>query len=396
MKKLGEFFVLIVVVSMLLTSCAPAAAEPPAPAANEPPAPAATEPPVPAAPAATEPPAPAAKPALVKIVYGISPFQDTYLPALGKDMGWYEEEGLDVEFKILGWTEVQEALAAGEVDVAVNNISSVISVYEKWPQFVYYYGFNIFDAGAALMGKPEFKSAEEFAAEGMDQKAAVKAAVEQMRGKTVVTTGNTDMEQAVLGAAYRNGLDYTKDFKVVDMNPDEGLAAFLSGTGDFYLGGIPQRTRATKEGYKPIIIGAQLAPPPLNGIITTKDYAAKNEEALLKIIKVWFRIVNYVQNNTDEAGDKVITTLNQQTGANMTVDDFKTFWQNYEHYPLSAAQVQQDILDPSGYSYWKARFDDCNWYFYDVKKSIAAPVKAEDAMMLEQVQKAYVAKYGDQ
>ncbi|NMC80429.1 MAG: ABC transporter substrate-binding protein, partial [Chloroflexi bacterium] len=287
------------------------------------------------------------------------------------------------------------ALAAGEIDVAINNISSVIATHENWPEFVYYYGFNIFDAGAALMGKPEFKSVEEFKADGMSDEEAVKAAVEQMKGKTVVTTGNTDMEQAVLGVAYRNGLDYTKDFQVVDMDPDEGLAAFLSGTGDFYLGGIPQRTRATKEGYKPIVVGAQLAPPPLNGIVTTKEYAANNQETLLKLIKVWFKIVNYVEENTEEAGGKVIKTLNEQTGANMTVEDFTTFWQNYEHYPLSAAQVQTDILDPTGYSYWKARFDDCNWYFYDVKKSIKAPVKAEDAMMLEEVQKAYVAAYGE-
>jgi ABC-type nitrate/sulfonate/bicarbonate transport system substrate-binding protein len=29
---------------------------------------------------------------LVKVRYGVSPFQDTLLPALGKEMGWYEEE----------------------------------------------------------------------------------------------------------------------------------------------------------------------------------------------------------------------------------------------------------------------------------------------------------------
>ena len=332
---------------------------------------------------------------LVKVVYGVSPFQDTYLPALGETLGYYEEEGLDVEFEILGWTEVQEALAAGEIDVAINNISSVIATHENWPEFVYYYGVNIFDAGAALMAKPEYKSVDEFMAEGMSEDEAIKAAGEQMVGKVVVTTGNTDMEQAVLGVAYRNGLDFTNDFEVVDMNPDEGLAAFLSGTGDFFLGGLPQRTRATKEGYKPIIVGAQLAPPPLNGLVTTKDYAENNQDTLLKLIKVWFRIANYVEENTETAGDMVVTTLNEQTGANMTVADFTEFWQNWEHYPLSASEVQRDIIDPSGYSYWKARFDDCNWYFYDVKGSIKAPVLAEDAIMIEEVHKAYVEKYGE-
>lgn len=385
MKTVRAVFLVLVIFTLILSGCA---------------APTAQSIPEPEQPVATEAPQDAdgtsnSDAELVKVRYGVSPFQDTYLPALGKEMGWYEEEGLDVEFEILGWTEVQEALAAGEIDVAINNISSVIATHENWPEFVYYYGFNIFDAGAALMGKPEFKSVEEFVAEGMSEDEAVKAAVEQMKGKTIVTTGNTDMEQAVLGVAYRNGLDYTTDFEVVDMNPDEGLAAFLSGTGDFYLGGIPQRTRATKEGYKPIVVGAQLAPPPLNGIVTTKDYAANNDETLLKLLKVWFRIVNYVEQNPEEAGGMVIKTLNEQTGANMTVEDFTTFWQNYEHYPLSPEQVQRDILEPEGYSYWKARWDDCNWYFYEVKQSIKEPVDPADAMMMEEVQQAYLEKYGE-
>ncbi len=182
---------------------------------------------------------------MVSVRYGVSPFQDTLLPILGQEFGWYAEEGLDVEFVILGWTEVQEALAAGEVDVAINNISSVIATFDAF-QFAYVYGFNIFGGGAALMAKPEFKSVEEFEEEGLERADAVVAALEQVKGNTVVTTGNTDMGQAVVGSAARVGLDPDMDITIIDLNPDEGLAAFLSGTGDFYLGGIPQRTRATE------------------------------------------------------------------------------------------------------------------------------------------------------
>ena len=117
------------------------------------------------------------------------------------------------------------------------------------------------------------------------------------------------------------------DITIVDLNPDEGLAAFLSGTGDFYLGGIPQRTRATAEGYKPIVVGA--------GIITTPDYAAENQETLLKLLRVWFRIVNFVEEDTDEGASIILDILNAQTGANMEVEGFKVFWQGYEHYPLN-------------------------------------------------------------
>jgi NitT/TauT family transport system substrate-binding protein len=331
---------------------------------------------------------------LTKVRYGVSPFQDTLLPIVGQEMGWYEEEGLDVEFVVLGWTEVQEALAAGEVDVAINNISSVIATHQQWPQFVYYYGFNIFTNGAALMGKPEFKSVEEFAAEGMSHEEAVTAALAQLKGRKVITASNTDMEQAVVGAASRNGLDFTKDFELIDLNPDEGLAAFLTGQGDFYLGGIPQRTRATQEGMKAIVVGPDLAPPPINGIVTTADYASANPDILLSLLHVWFRIVNFVEEDTAAGAEIVLTTLNEQTGANMTVENFEEFWQNYENYPLSPEEIQRDILDPTGYAYWKARWDDCNWYFHEVRNTIDEPVDPAGVFLMEEAQQAYLEKYG--
>ena len=337
-----------------------------------------------------------AQPALVKVRYGISPFQDTLLPIVGQAKGWYKAEGLDVEFKILGWTEVQEALAAGEVDVAINNISSTVATHERWPQFVYYYGFNIFTAGAALLGRPgKVKSVEQIQKEkGISRPAAVKLAIKQLKGKTVVTAGNTDMEQAVVGAAFRVGMDWRKDFKIVDMNPDEGLAAFLSGTGDAYLGGIPQRTRAVKEGMVVIASGPDLAPPPINGIVTTEAYADKNQETLLKLVHVWFRIVRFVDANKEAGAKIVLDTLNKQTGAQMTVNDFTSFWNKLENYPLNAGEVERDILSPNGYAYWKKRFDDCNWYFHTVKGVIKNDVNAKDAMLLLQTQAAYVKKYG--
>ncbi|MDL5054615.1 ABC transporter substrate-binding protein [Oscillatoria laete-virens NRMC-F 0139] len=332
---------------------------------------------------------------MIQVRYGVSPFQDTLLPVLGQEMGWYEEEGLDVEFVILGWTEVQEALAAGQVDVAINNETSVIATHQNF-NFVYWYGFNIFTEGAALMGRPEFKTADEFEAEGMTREEAIQAAVEQLRDRTVVTTGNTDMEQAVLTAATNAGLEAGTDFEVIDLNPDEGLAAFLSGTGDFYLGGIPQRTRLTQEGMKAIVTGPELAPPPINGIITTPAYAEENQDVMLKLLRVWFRIVNYTQENTEEAGQMILDILNAQTGANMTVDNFVTFWQNYEHFPLNPAEIQRDILDPEGYAYWRARWDATNDYFVNVTGTLNEAVDPAGVFLMEEAQAAYIEAYGEE
>ncbi|MDH5415172.1 MAG: ABC transporter substrate-binding protein, partial [Flavobacteriaceae bacterium] len=330
-----------------------------------------------------------------KVVIGISPFPDTYMPYLGKIKGWYKEEGLDVEFRVLGWTEVQEALSSGasdRIDIGINNISSIIATYDRNPELVYYYGNNTFDNGFALMIRPEgeMKPLNFFIKQGMELSDAIAATGAQLKGKTVVTTANTDMEQGVAAVAKKGGISFTKDVSIVNLNPDDGLTAFLSGTGDAFIGGIPQRNKAGEQGMIEMITGTNLGPPPINGLVTTKKFVEGNEEALLKITKVWFKIVNYTNDNLDEVAKTMTEELNRKTGSKVSVDDFKKFWNNYEHYPSSPQEIQKEILSAEGRNYWKERWDDCNDYFYNIKGTIPRPVPFEEAFYMIDAQKKLV------
>jgi ABC-type nitrate/sulfonate/bicarbonate transport system substrate-binding protein len=336
---------------------------------------------------------------LISVRFGVSPFQDTLLPIVGREKGWYREEGLNVEFKVLGWTEVMEALSAGQIDVAINNISSVVATHDNNPQIVYWYGLNPFDNGFALMIRPnsKLKTLKQIEAEVNDPETAIKMTAAQLKGMTVVTTSRTDMEQGVAAAARRGGLDFKRDVHIIDMDPDDGLAAFLRGTGDAYIGGIPQRTRAEKEGMVEMLTGADLGPPPINGLVTTKSYAASHQDVLLKLLHVWFRTVVYMdtnENNMNAGAQIIITDLNSRSGAQFTLKDFKRFWNNYEHYPSSPRAVQSLILNATGRNYWKARWDDCNLYFFGITHAISKPVDSKDAFLMDEAQRAYVSKYG--
>jgi len=327
-----------------------------------------------------------------KINYGISPFPDTYMPYLGKIKGWYAEEGLSVDFKILGWTEIQEALSSSandRIDLGINNISSIVATNHKNPELIFYYGNNTFDNGFALMMRSngKLKSLEQFINSGLSENEAIKKVGKQLKGKTIITTANTDMEQGVAALAKKGELDFQKDIKIINLNPDDGLLAFLSGTGDAYIGGIPQRNKATEHGMTEMITGFSLGPPPINGIVTTKSFIENNEESLLKILKVWFKIVNYTNDNLDEVAELMISELNKKTGSSMKASDFKKFWNNYEHYPNSLEAINNEILSPEGKNYWKHRWDDCNKYFYSIKKVIPKPVEAEKIFIMPVTQK---------
>jgi ABC-type nitrate/sulfonate/bicarbonate transport system substrate-binding protein len=330
-----------------------------------------------------------------KVVLGLSPFQDTLVPIVGLEKGWYRQEGLEVQVKLLGWTEVQEALAAGSVDVAISNMSAVVSTHQRAPNIVYFYGLNPFDNGFALMIRPhgKLKPLREIEGQVHDHALAVNLAAAQLKGKVVITTSRTDMEQGVAAAARRGGLNFSTDVKIIDFNPDEGLAAFLRGEGDAYIGGIPQRTRANKEGMIEMLTGADLGPPPINGLVTTKKYYLEHSEELLKLLHVWFRIVNDIDKN-DEGANIIVKKLNETSGAQFTLEDFRKFWNNYEHYPADAKEAENLILDPSGKNYWKSRWDDCNLYFFTITRTIPQAVDPTGVFVMQDFQKMYVQKYG--
>ncbi len=331
-----------------------------------------------------------------KITLGISPFQDTLLPLVAERKGWFEEANLDVELKTLGWEAIMPAVASGAVDVAINNTTGVISVANREPNVIYWYGWNPFTEGAALIGSKDgdLKTVEQLQKQGLSEKEAVDQALKQLRGKTIVTTLSSDMGKAVNSALESVGMS-RKDVKLVDLNPDQGLAAFLAGrTGDAYLGGVPQRTKAVKEGFPIIASGPQLAPPPINGFVTTKSFAEANEEQMLTLMNVMFKTIQHCNQNTDDCADIIVGELNKTTGGGLTNADFKAFWQKIENYAANPQEVQEAILDPSGYAYWKKTWDGDNEYLVEQEKTIPSPVSAEEHFWGERVQKAYKERYG--
>ena len=137
-----------------------------------------------------------------KIKLGISPFQDTMLPIVAEQKGWFEEAGLDVELTTLGWDAVMPAVASGAVDAAINNTTGVVSVATRAPEVIYWYGWNPFTEGSALMGRPDIglKTVDGLVADGVPYEEARTQVFEQLADLTVVTTMATDMDKQVSAA----------------------------------------------------------------------------------------------------------------------------------------------------------------------------------------------------
>lgn len=331
---------------------------------------------------------------LAPVSVAISPFQDTYLPIIGEEMGWFEEAGLDVELKSLAWNALTPALISGDVDLAINNTTGVVSVANADPDVVYAYGWNPFTEGSALMLRPggDLVPVDDLEDEASDHEAARTAFIESLAGSTIVTTLSTDMGKQINDALASVGMS-EDDVTFVDMDPDAGLAAFLSGTGDAYLGGVPQRAKALEEGMVIGLSGPDLAPPPINGIIAKRDFVTDHQDELLAFLQVMHRIVRYCDAETDACGTTITERLNEETAAGVTLDGFTEYWQNIELYAPDAATAEQMILAEDGVAYWRTTWDSDNAYLVDTG-AIPAPVDAETNFLMPQVWDAYVAAYG--
>jgi ABC-type nitrate/sulfonate/bicarbonate transport system substrate-binding protein len=336
-----------------------------------------------------------AQPAVVRL--GVPPLGDTLLPVIGAKKGWFKDEGLEVEIKTLDWNEIHASLTAGKIDVGISNMATTVATHAKAPEIVYAYALNTFDNGLALMVRPDggLKPLDAFLGRFSAREEAIAAAAGQLKGRTIVTKSNTHMEQALAFAARRGGLAFKRDLKILDLSPDDGLAAFLAGQGDAFIGGLSQRVRAAKEGMIVMLSGTDLGPSPITGFVTTQRFARDNRETVLKLIKVWFRIVNFVNSNIDEAGAIIAGELKSRGEAPLTLDEFKRIWNKVEHFPASPANVEADILSPDGRNYWKSRWISCNYYYVKIVGSISDQVPPDNIFIMPEIHREFVARFGN-
>jgi hypothetical protein len=104
--------------------------------------------------------------------------------------------------------------------------------------------------------------------------------------------------------------------------------------------------RAAKEGMLEMLTGADLGPPPINGFVTTKQYAVAHVSELLSLLHVLFRTVRHMNEHMGEDAPIIISALNRASGAQFTLDDFRRFWNNYEHFLLRLARWRRAFSIP--------------------------------------------------
>lgn len=324
---------------------------------------------------------------LEEVKFGLMPYYD-YAPwALAEDLGYFEEEGISFKptlFPVEG--NVAPALANGSINIGAFSDTPSITLAAQFEDLQMVAFHNVFKGFAIMTRKDQFKTYDEWLKELGDPKKAAVETGKQLKGKSVVTTSGAAFYM-VLEQALKNADLTMDDIKIIDMEPDVGVSAFISGTGDFYLGGLPQRERLQQEGYLALIGGDDIGPGAviLAGIAATKGYVEKHPDTIEKIERVWFKTMEYMKTSPDKAHSFIAEWSNKETGSKTKGDEVAAFLEDYVIFPKSLAEAESLFYDPSSPTYWKDRYDYLISYHEGTKEIEPGKVDIEKLIKAESI-----------
>ncbi|QJD84447.1 ABC transporter substrate-binding protein [Cohnella herbarum] len=325
---------------------------------------------------------------LKEVSFGMMPYYD-YAPwALAENQGFFEQEGIKFKstmFPVEG--NVAPALINGSIDIGGFGDTPSITLASQFQDLRMVSFLNIFKGFAIMANKKgDFKTYEQFLKESNDPKQAAIETGKQLKGKSIVTTSGAAFYMVLEQALVNAGLTMD-DVKLIDMEPDVGVSAFISGTGDFYLGGLPQREKLQGEGYPALISGDEIGPGAvmLAGLATTKKYADKNPETIKSLQKVWFKTMDYMKSNPDEAYAFLAKWSNEQNGGKSTADDAKKFIEAYVIFAKSPEDAKALFYDENSSTSWKQRYEYLVKYHEETDIIKKDSVKINDLVLAESI-----------
>ncbi|QPH54115.1 ABC transporter substrate-binding protein [Pontivivens ytuae] len=222
----------------------------------------------------------------------------SYQPALywalpfyvADQMGWWDEVGLGPNYSTFpsGAPQVAAA-AAGDWDVGGTGSAPAVLGAARF-DIVTIGITNNESAGNAMMVR------------GDDAEAVRADPAEALRGQQLLVTTNSTGEYASAACIESFGLTYPDDVEVVNLNQQEIISAFATGTGAMAGLWAPNiYTLEERAGAELLCSGQDAGAIVPGALIARRDYAEENPEMVARFLAVFLRGVQWIRDNNDEA-----------------------------------------------------------------------------------------------
>ncbi len=205
---------------------------------------------------------------------------------IGIKKGWFKEAGVDVEFVWMDYVKSMEAYAAGKLDaVCVTNGDALVTGATGKPSVCVL--LNDYSNGNdMIVAKGDYKT------------------LKDLKGKTIALEEGFVEHLLLLKALELNGMAES-DITIKNTPTNSTPQVFSSGQVDAIAAWQPNSGQALKlvPGSKTVFSSKDVPGLIYDGLFCDRDSVKAHRAEWLKVVKVWFRISEYLakEDNMDDA-----------------------------------------------------------------------------------------------
>jgi len=254
----------------------------------------------------------------VDVSFVNAPYIDHTQAIIGLDKGWFSDVGITLTpkpfGKVLTGDKQNALLAAGTADVISGSVGLVLPLAKKI-DLAFFVAGDVFQ-GYAIMARPDkgYKSLNYFIEEkGYNFEKALNETISQMEGKNFIIPTDPIIK-GFMNLIFEKSKINVDLVKTIILEDPTHAGAMAAGRGDFELGGVPARLSLEAQGFISIVTSFDLAKSAKasvesdelrsifrDGWVTTKEYWQNNEDTILRLASVMFRITRFINDEPKEA-----------------------------------------------------------------------------------------------
>lgn len=223
---------------------------------------------------------------------------------VGIEKGWFKEEGVDVKFEWFDYVASMDAFAAGKLDAVGMTNGDALVTGATGAKSVMILMNDYSNGNDMIIAKPGISS------------------IKELKGKKIGVEVGFVGHLLLLNALEKNGLTES-DVKLVNVPTNETPQVLASGDVDAIVAWQPSSGIALNQvpGSKAIYTSADEPGLIYDLYAVSPQSYAKRKADWKKVMKIWYRIVNYIKD--PKTFDDAVTIMASRVGLKPEV--YKTF-----------------------------------------------------------------------
>ncbi len=244
----------------------------------------------------------------------------------GIEKGFYHNEGVDLQFRILrGDLAIAAMVNSKDVDYIYGAGTAFLAALRGAPVKILSHDFK--SVLFYLMGQPNVQSAKD------------------LRGKKIAVSSLGGTGAASARASIKAlGLDPDKDVTYIVIGAASvRMAAMEAGSIEAAIMPVPWNFRMKQKGFKELIFAGSVMSQPLTGIATTKDKIEKNPDQVRRVLRGFLRALRAVKQEKKDVVEFIGRKFSLD--APTAEETYKVVLQTLSEDGTVGADALQDLLE---------------------------------------------------